>query len=100
MLVTREIKLNCRGKDTVFSAKVPVKLAKVFDMISEVHAERLERLEKLGGQVVEGFAFEVEWRKQAAQQATVFVQDELSVLKDMLLDTDVKSSEIPPNDVY
>ena len=104
MLVTREIKLNFKGKkETVITAKMPVKVAKVFDMVSEVRAERNERLHKIGEQVVEGIAFEVEWRKQAAKQVALFVQEELSTLKDMLdggLETTSNSTEIPPNDVY
>lgn len=99
MLVTKEFKLNCRGKETIITAKVPPKIAKVFEMVSEVHAERRDRLQKIGEQLIEGFAFEVEWRKQASKQATVFVQEELSLVKDML-NGEINSNEITPNDVY
>jgi hypothetical protein len=99
MLVTREIKLNFKGKkETVITAKMPVKVAKVFDLVSEIRAERNERLNRIGEQVVEGIAFELEWRKQAAKQVTLFVQEEFSMLKDML--NGGAETEITPNDVY
>jgi hypothetical protein len=98
-MISREIQLNCGkgNKQTIVTAKIPPKVAKVWDMIAEVHTERLERLNRIGSELAQGLAFEVEWRKHA----TILVQEELSALKDMVdVPMSASSAEIQPNDVF
>lgn len=101
-MISREIKVNCGkgGKQTVLTGKIPPKVAKVWDMVAEVHAERVERLGRISNELAQGLAFEVEWRKQVAKQATIFVEEELSALKDMVDIPMTPEEPIPPNDVY